>query len=72
MSYVMQVEQLGREVMALRGQSVHLDEKSRQKLPSVGDAQAEFDQWLAEEPKTVAMTPEDLEHAELRELMLGR
>lgn len=71
-AYVIQLEQLGEEVAALRGQSFKLDPKERQKLPTLIEAQAEFDQWLAEEPETVLMTPEDLERVELRELMLGR
>jgi hypothetical protein len=71
-SYVIQLEQLEREVAALRGQSVHLDAKSQKNLPTMGEAQDEFDAWLAEKPSAKSMTPEDLERAELRELMLGR
>lgn len=71
-AYVVQLEDLRAELAALRNQSLKLDPKDRQKIPTVADVQAEFDAWLAEEFDATPMTPEDLERAELRELMLGR
>ena len=56
--------------MAMRGQSAQADPKA--KLPTVDEAQAEFDQWLAEAPAATTMTLEEIERAELRDLMLGR
>lgn len=71
-AYVVQVEQLLREVDALRGQSLTLDPKERQKLPDADTVQSEFDRWLVEMPEQRALTPEDMERAELRQLTLGR
>jgi hypothetical protein len=69
-SYLLQVRSIEREALALQAQAPFMEEGS--KLPTVGEALEEFDEWLTSDPDGDGpSTPADAEMAELHALLVG-
>lgn len=70
MAYLIQVEQIEREVLTIRGQAAFMDAKAQ--LPTVEQAVDEFEAWLNSPPDMRPLTTEQIEREELTALMLNR
>lgn len=68
-SYLCQVEQFERAVLAQVALIPHMDEAHRKDVPTVEKVRAEFDEWLDSEPERVVMTAEDMERVTLNKLL---
>lgn len=68
MSYLLQIRAIEREALAIQAQAPFVEQGSR--LPTVAEAIAEFDAWLAGDlPDDRPPAAADLELAELHEAM---